>query len=234
MSLPDLVNAVLDSEGHEQTEAIEQLLDARESTLGGWGQEVIDFLRQRFQVELDKHPANSEPNVEADELGLILNGWNAIGVNAALHGRVPEAEALFRELLSILRRNQLRLGRLHKGTPLHELGWLRLRNDAERATPYILAALIEDVIRDPAGFKSGPAAQVSVNVLGLDPSFLDDVQEFVEAEVPGPREVQELAEFDPELLSLVRSMNDPPSSQLLRISLHYDPAIGDLLLGAIE
>jgi hypothetical protein len=213
--------------------ALRTLVAAPAQTLGAWRQAVVPRLAARFQDALDKEPKGSRPNVEDGELGQILSRWNALGVSAAVSQLVPEADAVFRELLSVLRRNQPRLGRLHKGTPLHELGWLRLRTDPDAATPYILAALIEDVIRDPTGFQDGAAAQVCLHVLGRDPSLFDEVRRFVEVDVPGPPEVQQLARSDPEVLSLVRSMNDPPGSELLQISLHFDPAIGDLLREAV-
>jgi hypothetical protein len=232
--LADLVDAYLEAETeNSQRSALERVLTRAGASLGAWSQEIIPHLASRLQEALDREPDGSRPNLEADALGRILFSWNGLSMSAALSGFPPEAEVVIRELLSILRRNQQRLGRLHKGTPLHQLGWLRLRTDPAGATPYILAALVEDVIRDPEGFMGAPAAQVCVNVLGIDPSLFNEVKTFVTAPVPGPDEVQELARSDPELLSLVRSMNDPPNNELLRISLHYDPAIGDLLRATI-
>ena len=66
------------------------------------------------------------------------------------------------------------------------------------------------------------------------PTLFDEVEEFVDRDISGPEEVQALATSDPELLSLVRSMSDPPGSELLRISLHFDPAIGDRLKQSVD
>lgn len=206
-----------------------QILETSAESLEAWSQEVVPRLSQRLKAELDKSKKNSQPNVESGRLGDIIGRWNALGISAALSMRFNDADLLFKALLSLLRREQNRLGRLHKGTPLHELGWIRLRaGDVGGATPYILAALLEDAIRDPESFVNGPAAKVSLNVLGRDRSLFRDVKGFV-ATKHLPKELTEIAFLDPELLSLVRSMNTTGGGELLRISLHYDRAIDELL-----
>jgi hypothetical protein len=222
-----LVDDYLDAANEELEASLEALLGAAQQRVEAWHQHVVPRLTERLEAELNREQGRTQLNVEEGTLGELLERWNWLGMNARFAGQVAEADAVFRALLSTLRRAQWRLGRLHKGLPLHSLGWLRL--PAETAAPYILAALVEDCIRDPKGFTNAPAAKVLVNVLGRESSLFDEVEGFVNRPVPGPEEVQALARSDPELLSLVRSMNDPPGSELLHISLHFDPAIGDLL-----
>jgi hypothetical protein len=232
--LQELLDAYLEARDEEVREIAEAIVREAATRLGAWTQEINPALAERFQEELEKYAPGSSPDVEAGDLGVILIRWHFLGISLSLASLIADAETLFRTMLSVLRRSQLRLGRLHKGTPLHDLGWLRLPTDPDAATPYFLAALIEDVMSDPDGFTTRPAARVCLNVLGRDAKFFDEARDFVEAEIPGPELVQALARQDPEVLSLVRSMNDPPGSEFLQISLHFDPAIGDLLQSTTE
>jgi hypothetical protein len=230
-AIESLVDKYLDATAQEEFEApLREVLAASRRDVEAWHRHVIPQLVKRLEAELKE--ARIAPNVEEGTLGELLGRWNWLGMNARFDGQIGEADAAFRALLSTLRQAQRRLGRLHKGLPLHSLGWLRLPE--ESAAPYILAALVEDCIRDPKGFTNAPAAKVLVNVLGRDSNLFEEVEEFVNRTIPGPEQVQALARSDPELLSLVHSMNDPPGSELLHISLHFDPAIGDLLKEAVE
>jgi hypothetical protein len=226
------VNMLLDGPPDEIESSIGAIIQGADP--GAWVQIVIPRLRQRLTEELEASPRGSRPNVESGRLGEILERWNLLGINVAVVVGMSEAEGLFRALLSVLRAAQERLGRLHKGTPLHELGWLRLRTDPPAARPYIFAALIEDCIRDPNGFRAGPAARVCRDVLGRGDAFFDEVEEFVAKDVPGSDEMTALARSDPELLSLVHSTHDEPGGELLQISLHFDPALAEILRTAGE
>jgi hypothetical protein len=147
-AVESLVEKYLDATDQDEFEAsLRAVLTASRRDVEAWHQHIIPLLVERLEAELKD--ARIAPNVEEGTLGELLGRWNWLGMNARFDGQIGEADAAFRALLSTLRQAQRRLGRLHKGLPLHSLGWLRL--PAESAAPYILAALVEDCIRDAKG-----------------------------------------------------------------------------------
>jgi hypothetical protein len=121
-----------------------------------WTSGLISEFEMHFPEKLRK----AKPGT--DEWKLIVDiKWNQIALVLAQLGRFDWAEVLYRSLYSLLCRLQVDFERVHKGTPLHQLGWLYfVRNgpgDRDKSLLDFKLALIEDMLSDHSTVSERPA-----------------------------------------------------------------------------
>jgi hypothetical protein len=128
-----------------------------------WPDQVVPRLRETFQTFLTRRTA---PPL-AEERGYVGHQelWNVLGMAAVFNGRPTLALELYRHLLQVLREAQQRIGRLHKGTPYHQIGWTHLMSGEppDHARDWFLLAALEDSITygsNDGAFPETPASRV--------------------------------------------------------------------------
>lgn len=155
----------------------EAVLTAASKKLGALESQVLPLLETALRTELNRLEPGDELDIEAGASGAIVGAWNHLSVIAALHGGRNEAQTLAEVLLSTIREEQARLGHLHKGTPLHQLGWLHLAAGEESlGEPFFVAALTEDIRRSPENYRAGAAASVLEHRFQREESFFTAVE----------------------------------------------------------
>jgi hypothetical protein len=178
-----------------------------------WYDVVIPALRKAFRDSTDHV---EEVDVESGILEIHIAAWNAIGAFAVIRGRPHFAEELFSALLEELRALQPRIGRVHKGTPYHQIGWSKAEaGDFEGAQEYFVYAVIEDLISiggDPEGLET-PASLTLMFQYGFTSAQLNDLLMMVRSKTHKTDPLARLRFENPELLFLdnVRTESILPS-----------------------
>jgi hypothetical protein len=130
-----------------------------EQLLRHWYDVLIPTLAGTLREEVKEE---AEVNVGEDPLDAHLRAWLATGEWAIQSGQPRFGRDLFTVLLLELRSLQPTHGRVHKGTPYHEIGVALLTmGDLTGAERYFTFAAIEDLIstnNDAAGLDT-PASQ---------------------------------------------------------------------------
>jgi hypothetical protein len=140
-----------------------------------WFDLVIPVLRDTLR----EYTAGTEPlEVEQDPLDAHIRVWNFIGELAISNGRPTFARDLFTTLLQELRALQPSRGRIHKGTPYHQIGKsILVDGDIAGAREYFIFAAIEDLITDRgnAADLNSPASQTLQIQYGETRSFFEQL-----------------------------------------------------------
>lgn len=229
---PNLVTTYLatPSEDPAYNGRAEAVLTAASKKLGALESQVLPLLETALRTELSLLEPGGELDIETGASGTIVSAWNHLSVIAALHGGRNEAQALAEELLSVIREEQARLGHLHKGTPLHQLGWLHLAAGEESlGQPFFFAALTEDIRRSPENYRAGAAASVLEHRFQREESFFAAVETAIDELLGDGNPLSTIADFDPDLLALASGMTSSVGSNPLRFSLPFDSSIGTFL-----
>ncbi len=213
----------LDDQSREFEDAARRMVRTARTLPGYLRDDVVPAFRNRLSVALAAFDDKSQPNLEEGEVGDIVSRWNWISIVAAEEGDYATSIALEEGLLAELRRAQSRLGRLHKGTPLHQIGWAHGRaGRPEIAEEFFVAAMTEDILRDADGFRNAPAASTLSNVFNKRESFFAAAAAAVK-QVQDESPIGDFALTDPAILSIVESMTRPVGAAAgLRVSLPFD------------
>jgi hypothetical protein len=118
---------------------------------------------QVLQGDLERRASLKTFDRSDPENTLGLQSWNSVGTLAVLLGQSDKSEELFEDLLQLRRGLQPTYGRIHKGTPFHQIGRAKLvMGQTALAREYFTYAAIEDLIRDRGDVDSAmqsPASQ---------------------------------------------------------------------------
>lgn len=134
------------------------------------GQINLQWLQTWTQGLLDEFKKHFEPRLHATspdspEWKLIVDTkWPHIGIILAQLGAFKWAQVLYELEYSVLCRVQVEKGRVHKGTPLHQIGWVALvegtLESLVRSKYFMKLALIEDCLTVGDQYKALPAFRV--------------------------------------------------------------------------
>jgi hypothetical protein len=130
----------------------------------------LEFLHRWTQGLLDEFLKHFEPRLhvvatDSPDWKLIVDAkWNQIGVILAQLGAFKWARRLYELEYSVLCRVQMKKGRVHKGLPLHQIGWVALVEGTPESLVqskyFIKLALIEDCLTFANRYKTMPAFRV--------------------------------------------------------------------------
>lgn len=216
----------LDPDGPEFRDPADRLLKRARTYPGYLREHVISSFEAKLRSVLEPFADESAPDVEQDPIDGIIRNWNWVAILAAEGGDFPTSITLVEELLTALRGHQSRLGRLHKGTPLHQLGWAHARaGNVQISQSYFTAAMVEDILRDPDGFLEGPAAQTLATVFEKGDEFFSGTVEAVNR-VSTNEALVGIALQDPTLIAIADSMLVPLGQGSLKINLPFDRNLG--------
>jgi len=113
--------------------------------------------------DLDRHASLPDFNPRDPENTLNLVPWNALGTVALLLRQPEHSEELFKALLQAIRGWQRTRGRIHKGTPYHQIGRAKLvKGELRSARAYFTYAAVEDLINNDGNVEAAmgsPASQ---------------------------------------------------------------------------
>lgn len=128
-----------------------------------------------------------------------------MGTLAILLGQSDRSEELFKDLLQQLRVLQQRLGRIHKGTPFHQIGRAKsVMGQTASAREYFIYAAIEDIINNRGDVEAaipGPAG----GTLRIQFGFTRESFERLAALIPAEDDASRIARLryaNPELIVL--------------------------------
>ncbi len=194
-----------------------------------WTQGLLDEFQLHFEPRLQTLTPDSP------EWKLIVDQkWNQIGIILAQLGAFKWARLLYHLEYSILCRIQSSKGRVHKGTPLHQIGWVELvegtRESLLRSKYFMKLALIEDCLTVGNEYKNLPAFRVLRAEHHLAEPVLANLAKGTKKWLRSYDE-----QFDhtrPELiyLDIVRDSGNSEESDYF----HLDPDIAQHLLSRVE
>jgi hypothetical protein len=194
-----------------------------------WTQGLLDEFQRHFEPRLQEFAPDSQ------EWRLIVDWkWPKIGIILAQLGAFKWARLLYHLEYSVLCRIQSSKGRVHKGTPLHQIGWVELvegtRESLLRSKYFMKLALIEDYLTAGSAYKNLPAFRVLKSEHHLAEPVLANLAEGTEKWLQSYDE-----QFDhtrPELiyLDIVRDSGNSEESDYF----HFDPDIATHLLSRVE
>ena len=167
-----------------------------------WFNVVIPVLRETLSSYLDQ-PGSLD--VEEGAVDTHIRAWNLLGSLAIAHSQPSLAEQLFEALLQDLRSVQPRRGRVHKGTPYHQIGWAKLSSgDPRGAREYFVLAAIEDLIRvgGDIGVLATPASETLAATFAFTHESFAELRETVARALADNTSVGHLKLENPELLLL--------------------------------
>jgi hypothetical protein len=121
--------------------------------------ELLDELTNYSEVQL------RVTSVDSSDWNLIINvKWQLIGVILAQLGAFKWARLVYEREYSVLCRIQFEKGRVHKGTPLHQIGWVALLENTPESLVqsryFIKLAMIEDCLTFGDQYRRMPAFRV--------------------------------------------------------------------------
>jgi hypothetical protein len=123
----------------------------------GWSDAI-----QVLWGDLDRHASLQDFNPRDPEVSLNLASWNALGTVALLLRQPEHSEELFKALLQAIRRWQRTRGRIHKGTPYHQIGRAKLvKSELSSARAYFTYAAVEDIINNDGNVADAMASPAS-------------------------------------------------------------------------
>lgn len=180
-SFSDIVHQYIDTSSKEELDKVKQeiLKPERLQELQYWSRrllsEFIPYFKERFK-DLD---------VDSDEWNLEIDKWNWMGIVLGWSLRAFKlSEEIYRALYDLLCDLQSYKGRIAKGTPLHQIGWVDLLRGTpesiKRSQYYMKLAMIEDKITVNDGFKNLPAYKVLKGVHNLSEAHLNRLAQWVE------------------------------------------------------
>ncbi|MBE9594150.1 MAG: restriction endonuclease [Proteobacteria bacterium] len=136
--------------------------------------EFILYFKERFK----------ELNVDSDEWNLEIDKWNWMGIVLGSLRALKLSEEIYRALYDLLCDLQSCKGRIAKGTPLHQIGWVDLLRGTpesiKRSQYYMKQAMIEDKITVNDRFKNIPAYKVLKGEHNLSEAHLNRLAQWVE------------------------------------------------------
>lgn len=122
--------------------------------------------------------------VDLDQWSLEIDKWNWMGIVLGQLRAFKWSEEIYRALYELLVDLQSSKGRIHKGTPLHQIGWVDLLRGTpesiKRSKYYMKLAMMEDKITNGAGFKNLPAYKVLKGEHNLSEVYLDRIVKWVD------------------------------------------------------
>jgi len=136
--------------------------------------EFILHFKERFK-DLD---------VDSDKWNLEIDKWNWMGIALGKLRAFKWSEEIYRALYDLFCDLQSHKGRIAKGTPLHQIGWVDLLRGTpesiKRSQYYMKLAMLEDKITVDDGFKNLPAYKVLRGEHNLSETYLDRLAQAVE------------------------------------------------------
>jgi hypothetical protein len=165
-----------------------------------WFDGVIPSLKEALR---ERVPTEGPIDVQQDPLDARIRVWNLFGSIAIGEGQAVLAEDLFSVLLSELRTLQPDHGRVHKGTPYHQVAWAKMvAGDPGGAKEYFTYAAIEDLIETgiPEEVPVTPATQTLAIQYGTTPQALRQLVTLVQRAALDDTSVGRLKVQNPEIL----------------------------------
>jgi len=204
----------------------------------------IDQLRSHLGIQQLQSYTNGALSEFVDHFGIRLKSidqwtpqwifeigkWNLLGqvLVVPLHA-FKWAEKLWKALYKLLCELQSSKGRIHKGTPLHNMGWVNLLQGNQlsmtRSQLFIKLAMIEDVLTDESTYKSTPAYRMLIGEHNIPALRLEELAKHVS-------EYKKKGDFMiPELVYLDYVID--PSHQERTSSWDFDEIIAAQLIQAV-
>ena len=179
-SFSDIIHQYIEASGKEELDKVKQeiLKAKRLQELQYWSHgllsEFIPYFKERLK-DLD---------VDSDEWNLEIDKWNWMGIVLGSLRAFKLSEEIYRALYDLLCDLQSYKGRIAKGTPLHQIGWVDLLRGTpesiKRSQYYMKQAMIEDKITVNGGFKNLPAYKVLKGEHNLSEAHLNRLAQWVE------------------------------------------------------
>lgn len=156
-SWSDWVHRYINANSESELKALLEKLNLQH--LQTWTQGLLDEFAMHFEPRLHAYATDSL------DWKLIVDGkWPQIGIILAQLGAFKWARLLYELEYSVLCRAQIKKGRVHKGTPLHQIGWVALVESTPESLVqskyFIKLALIEDCLTFGDQYKNQPAFRV--------------------------------------------------------------------------
>jgi hypothetical protein len=143
--------------------------------LAYWYDVVIPVLSETLR---EYATGNASVDVTQDPLDAHIRVWNLMGDLVLRSGQPTFARDLFAALLRELRTLQATRGRVHKGTPYHQIGVSMLASgDRLGAEAYFIFATVEDLVlvQGDVGALNSPASQTLQVQYGRGNAFFEDL-----------------------------------------------------------
>jgi len=195
-SFSDLVHRYIDSSPEGFSDILTELFSQQRATeLLFWRDGVLSEFVPHFKEKFLKLSKDS------DDWGFEEGKWNKLASGLAIFFKVyTYSEKIYKGLYSLYCELQKSMGRIHKGTPLHQIGWLDLIKGSpetlKRSQYYMKLAMIEDVLTKGDEYKSLPAFKVLKHEHNLSESNLERLATWTKSQNTEPTEQR------PELLFL--------------------------------
>jgi len=194
-----------------------------------WTQSLLDELRNHFEPRLMKMDPGGE-----DWKFIIDNKWNRIGIILAQLGLYKWARLLFRKEYTALCHLQSSRGRVHKGTPLYQIGWVELvegtRESVARSKYFMKLALIEDYLSAPDKHTVLPAFRNLRSEHYIDDHVLDKFVHSITAWLKNEHSPFEKSRPELIYLDIVRDSGNSEESDYF----HFNPDIAMYLLQSLK
>jgi len=178
-SFSDIIHQYIEASSNQELDKVKkEIQDKWLQGLINWSEgvlsEFIPHFKERFR----------NINVNSDEWSLEIDKWNWMGIVLGQLQAFKWSEEIYRALHEILCDLQLSKGRIPKGTPLHQIGWVDLlrgtQESIKRSKYYMKLAMIEDKISDSKSYKNLPAYRVLKGEHNLSEDNLDRLAKWVD------------------------------------------------------
>ncbi len=179
-SFSDIIHQYIEASTKEDLTRVKQemLSERRLQELHSWSQGVLSEFIPHFQDRL------TSIDVDSDQWHLEIDKWNWMGFILGRLGAFKWSEQIYRALYDLLCALQTSKGRIPKGTPLHQIGWVDLLRGSpdsiKRSQYYMKLAMLEDKITLGRGFKNQPAYNVLRAEHNLSGAHLERLSRAVE------------------------------------------------------
>lgn len=220
----DTIHQFIEAPSKEKLDEVKRVIvEQRINELLQHSQGVVSEFAAHFSERLKK------VKIDSKDWDLEIDKWNWMGQVLGQLGAFKWAEMVYRSLYSVLcDLQEVKNSRIHKGTPLHQIGWVDLLRvtpeSLKRSQFYMKLAMIEDCISTIGGFKNLPAYRVLSGEHNIPEANLDRLASVTSRHC----EEYEKQNWRPELLYL-RYVIDRDNKE--RSSMYeLDPKLGRLLL----
>ena len=197
-SFSDIIHQYIEAPSNQELDKVKkEIQDKWLQGLLNWSEgvlsEFIPHFKERFR----------NINVNSDVWGLEIDKWNWMGIVLGQLQALKWSEEVYRALYELLCDLQSTKGRIPKGTPLHQIGWVDLLRGTpesiKRSKFYMKLAMIEDILSDSKKYKNLPAYRVLKGEHNLSENNLGRIAKWVETYRKKPLENHSLR---PELIYL--------------------------------
>jgi hypothetical protein len=179
-SFSDIVHQYIEASTKEELERVKQEIQKpdRLQQLLMWSEglllEFTTHFKERFKIV----------EINSNNWSLEIDKWNWMGIILGRLEAFKWSEEIYRGLYDFLCDLQLERGRIAKGTPLHQIGWVDLLRGTpqsiERSIYYMKLAMLEDKLEVNENYKTLPAYRVLRGEHNLSEAHLEHIAQAVE------------------------------------------------------